>query len=419
MIADVACKTCDSNRPSFVLYGIYGVYNYGCEAMVRGTESILRQVWPDAEIRYASMSPEDDRRRLHDTQVKVIASRPYRKFSLRNVLRKASETLPWDALLRASGFRFVDGADIAMSIGGDLYTLLPDGSYNKNILRFGDYAVRRGKPVVLWGASVGPFDQDSKIERLFAEHLKLMSLITSREPASTAYLSSIGVEDNVVECADPAFVVRSDVTWVPRGDGKLRIGMNFSPLATRSAGEQANTEVIAGRFADTISAIIRELDAEVVLLPHVVNSLDESDDDLRFLKSVARLVRPEVSGRLSVVDDDPGFLGVKKVITQCDLVVAARMHCAVNAMAAGVPTILVSYSQKSVGMAQYVYGHTRWVVPVQDVCANTLLPKITDMLSQREDLARHFACRLPEIQADARRPVEALARLLPLLCCGN
>ena len=37
-----------------LLIGIDGVYNYGCEAIVRGTVEILKAVNPKIEVTYAS-----------------------------------------------------------------------------------------------------------------------------------------------------------------------------------------------------------------------------------------------------------------------------------------------------------------------------------------------------------------------------
>ena len=53
-------------NPTIGLYGIGGVYNYGCEAIVRGTEIILRKKWPNIQIKYASLRPEDDKRRIQN-----------------------------------------------------------------------------------------------------------------------------------------------------------------------------------------------------------------------------------------------------------------------------------------------------------------------------------------------------------------
>ena len=41
----------------YLLIGINGVYNYGCEAIVRGSVNIRRALDPQAEITYAPHSP--------------------------------------------------------------------------------------------------------------------------------------------------------------------------------------------------------------------------------------------------------------------------------------------------------------------------------------------------------------------------
>ena len=47
-----------------LLIGIGGVYNYGCEAIVRGTVNILKSINPEVKISYASYNYEDDVQRL-------------------------------------------------------------------------------------------------------------------------------------------------------------------------------------------------------------------------------------------------------------------------------------------------------------------------------------------------------------------
>ena len=53
-----------------LLIGISGTYNYGCEAIIRGTVNIIRAVNPRAEIAYASYNYEDDKHRLKDCDIK-------------------------------------------------------------------------------------------------------------------------------------------------------------------------------------------------------------------------------------------------------------------------------------------------------------------------------------------------------------
>lgn len=54
------------------LYGIQGVYNYGCEAMVRGVSEKLSSIYPNCEIIYKTENIEDDSRRLSDCKTVIL-----------------------------------------------------------------------------------------------------------------------------------------------------------------------------------------------------------------------------------------------------------------------------------------------------------------------------------------------------------
>lgn len=399
-------------RPRFLLIGIGGVYNYGCEAIVRGTESILRREFPDAEIIYASRRPADDRRRLAGCQVRVTDRGKHRRYSLRNICRKALSTIgvTWHPTSDPSSL--LQNVDAVFSIGGDLYTLSATGGYSMSFAKFGDLAQRCGVPCILWGASVGPFTKNPAAEKAYKEHLKRLSLITARESATVEYLQALGVSDNVVACADPAYVVASErkAGSLPQGNA-FTIGVNFSPLSARHAC--LNTGEAIDVQAKMIERIIRAHGARVVLIPHVVCDFDPGDDDLRYLRSLRRSLSPDCQHAVTLLEHVPGFVAVKKQLAKLDLVIAARMHCAINALAARIPTILVAYSQKALGMAEYVYGNRNWVVTIEEHAQVGLLEgKVTAMREQNIEIRQYLTARMPMIQRDAHRPLQRLRALL-------
>ncbi|NLX94886.1 MAG: hypothetical protein GXY83_01790, partial [Rhodopirellula sp.] len=118
------------------------------------------------------------------------------------------------------------------------------------------------------------------------------------------------------------------------------------------------------------------------------------------------------------LDTNPGFIGVKRELVCCDLVIAARMHCAVNAVAAGVPTVFLAYSQKATGMSHYVYGTSRWAVPVKDFVGDSMLQIVGDLLSHRHAISSFLQERTPLIQNDARRPLQQLEMVCASQCAS-
>lgn len=396
--------------PRFLLYGIGGVYNYGCEAIVRGTEIILREIWPDAVIKYASSRPEDDVRRLKDTRIEIIPRKWYSRYSMRNICRKFVSMAggSWTPIME--DLDFLDDCDVVLSIGGDLYTA-PKNHYPRDLLKFGEAVMERGKKFIIWGASVGPFYVDNSIEKVLRNHFNKVHLITSREMASTNYLESLGVQKNVVVCADPAYVVYPKIVQDHRPVGQLRIGVNLSPLSVHYAMSNKDVQKVILEHAKTIADLVRKFDASVILIPHVICDFNERDDDLRYMQAVMQNLPTDVVSKVELHDKDLGFLGAKSEIIKCHLVIAARMHCAINAMTAGVPTILVSYSQKAIGMAEYVYGDKQWVIPIQEFGSPLLINVVKDMLSAHSSIADHLKNRTPNIRDDAKSAGVAIANL--------
>ncbi len=398
-------------EPHFLLIGIGGVYNYGCEAIVRGTELLIRQRWPGARLTYASCRPDDDRSRLAGCAVETVRRPEVTRYSLRNLERKLLSCigLGWKPLPRIRPL--LKSVDAVLSIGGDIYTLRPDGSYAENWIRFGNFAEKLRIPYVLWGASVGPFDRDPVARTLFQQHLQRISLISARECHTRDYLAALGVARNVVTCADPAFAVAQHL-FKPATVSSARpvIGVNFSPLSLRHSAECPDDMI--HRQIQVVEGLVRAYNARVLLIPHVVCEFAERDDDLRHLRRILDRVSSKFRCEVELLDQDLGFIGTKKRILACDMVIAARMHCAINAISAHVPTLLLAYSQKALGMGEYVYGGDNWVLRIEDLDTPVFWELVERLMADKGTLQLFLEDRMKAIQLDAIRPIAFLGELL-------
>lgn len=124
------------NDLQVLLIGIGGVYNYGCEAIVRGTERMLHEQWPDARIVYASRRLEDDRARLKGCHIELIRRKRVGRYSPRNVLRKVLSIAGISWYPTTDPPKISNGYDAVLSIGGDIYTIGPNGAYNRGFPAF-------------------------------------------------------------------------------------------------------------------------------------------------------------------------------------------------------------------------------------------------------------------------------------------
>ena len=126
-----------------------------------------------------------------------------------------------------------------------------------------------------------------------------------------------------------------------------------------------------------------------MLIPHVL-SPNANDNDLSYMKLIYGEMPEKYQSKIRIVESDPGFVGIKDFIRQCDFVVAARMHCAINAITMSVPTLLLSYSEKAKGMAEHVYGTKEAVIGL------TEFENTTVVVNKLKNW--NFTSRLEEIQ---------------------
>lgn len=346
-----------------LLIGIGGVYNYGCEAIVRGTVDILKAYNDRIQISYVSYNYADDIKRLVNCDINIIERKRAGRWHWRNILRKLlslfniSYSLPYDST------DWLDGYDTVFSIGGDIYTLNSDGHYNQSLPLFLEKCQAKGMKYVLWGASVGKFENNPEALRFYTKHLKKIDLIVARENVTVDYLNTLGVIDNVVFAPDPAFFVEYDDSNIKKNNSKMVLGVNLSPLS--SLYKYRNLDKAVSMQSNAIYKLAKKLNCKILLLPHVI-SPDINDNDLSFMERMAQMISDKGCD-VDIVRNDPGFIGIKRDITKCDFVVAARMHCAINAITMNVPTLFLSYSDKAVGMANMVYGDSKAVIPLHDL----------------------------------------------------
>ena len=148
------------------------------------------------------------------------------------------------------------------------------------------------------------------------------------------------------------------------------------------------------------------------MIPHVVCDFNEGNDDRWYLRQIKEAIASQYQDSIRLLDNDPGFLGVKMELIKCNLVIASRMHCAINALTANIPTIFKSYSRKAVGMCQYVDGNTDWVLPIERFALeHALESKVRSMIKKLPHTRLYLSTRIPNIQRNAYLSKESLKDL--------
>ena len=420
-------QTSQPKERLFVLAGNWAYSNLGCEAIVRGTTSILREEIGECHFisNYFTEEKCTDSQRETDP---AILHRPFpflKRYSApwvqaqieRRVLRRPVGESVLQTLRHS-----LKGADAVLMLGGDTFT--PD--YGNADVYFGlsSLAVAHDVPTTLWGASIGPFRNNPDFERWAGEKLRRISLLCVRETETLAYLASLGLKDNVILAADPAFHLPPSACELPDDiEGVLRagcIGLNLSPLMHRYVpGDKAARSWQASLLAwtqvaaEVVRRLLRRFSQPILLIPHVMSECgDVGRDDYLFLREVARQIQEPA--KVVVLSPTLNAAQTKWVIGRVRAFAGARTHSTLASISSGVPTICIGYSMKARGIAKDVYGHLDWLIPGQDLvkAPSVLCDRLASLCDQESAIRPQLERMNPIFRQRAR---EAAKRFLQMV----
>jgi colanic acid/amylovoran biosynthesis protein len=406
-----------TNNFKIGLFGMYGLYNFGCEAIVRGTYELLKKAWPNCKIILYTNRTQEDQKIVSDLDIEVKQVPKNSYLFLRRLANRLLRTVSIKyQILLGDPKSIANECDVIFSVGGDIYTIPKHILNNKNetnynsIVEFGK-TILKYKPLVIWGASIGPFGDKPIVKKYYFEHLKKIRQIFCREEKTFNYLKVNGITSNIQLCCDPAFYIntKSNSNFYLKNEN-VRIALNLSALSIREQiGE--NLESFKDEIIHSILEVLSIANTEIVLVPHVLSPVTDDDNDLSFLRKIYESIPKEYIDSISLLEDAKGFLVTKEFLRTCDIVIAARMHCAINAVCEGIPTIFLTYSQKGLGMANYIYGDSKWAIPIMDI-KKELRNKTFEMLTNKDVIEQKIKTRIKEIKSDESRIIELLKKIV-------
>lgn len=412
----------------FLLVGNGSYQNRGCEAIVRGTMAILRREF-GAEIK-AAAGVYSDQETIWGQNKSETDSEVF--FFALNVPSPRWSRIWWEMQLdKRLGTSFaarystllphLKKASVALVVGGDNYSL--DYGTPAMFLHRDQFLQSKGVPLVLWGASVGPFDSEPKFAEQMFTHLRTLNGIFVRETASRDYLRKNGVKQNVHLVADPAFAMepveprRAKLPFaIPSG----AVGLNLSPLIARNFLRQSWQEWKATGYdltdwmascVEVVKVLSNLAKRPIVLVPHVGWD-SPHNDDFSFLENVQRLASDAVQQPLLCLPPGLSAAETKWVIAQCDFFVGARTHSTIAAISSGIPTLSIGYSLKARGINQDVFGNLDFYIGVDGLAIGTFRERFQNLLEQESRIRKLLGCRIPQVTAAAFQAGPLLRRIL-------
>ncbi len=321
-----------TNNVKNIFYYHGGSGNHGCEALVR-TICEINKFEKSDNLLYSYRPKEDFSFNINDYVANIFSS----DLSSNELLDEYSSNC------------------IALSIGGDNYC---DYDYGTKKLEM--YNTRFNKlnvPTALVGCSIEP-DVLEHYEVL--KDLEHFSLITARESLTYNALIEKGINKNTFLIPDSAFTLGYIEEKLPDNfiEDKT-IGINLSSLA------QNYNENLYTNYVNLIKYIIDKTDYNIMLIPHVVQDFN---DDLKILNQLYSEF--SYTGRVSLIDNN-NCLILKGYIRRCCMFIGTRTHATIAAYSSCVPTLALSYSIKSKGIAKDLFGtYDNYTLSIQNLSSD-------------------------------------------------
>lgn len=360
-----------------VLYGNGGSGNHGCEAIVRGTFSLLQKPLHiaseaiDEDLKYGLDKCGNIYNAKSNSISKIQFIKAYAKLKLAGNYTEM-DCLPYVESIKKIGKK----TELALSVGGDNYC------YSNQLF----YAClnrlyrKQGIKTVLWGCSIEPEVMQNKQVAL---DLKSYNLIVAREQITYQALQQIGAK--VIQAPDPAFYMQPEKCKVDSRflDGNV-IGINISPMIIDN---EKNDGVTYKNYKKLLSFILENTDMTIALIPHVVW---KHNDDRKVLN---KLYDEYQHNQRIIMVGDHNAAELKYIISKCRFFVGARTHATIAAYSSCVPTLVVGYSIKAKGIAIDLFGNwEKYVVPVQSLSQEEQLVIAFRWLESNEIQIKNHLC---------------------------
>jgi polysaccharide pyruvyl transferase WcaK-like protein len=207
-----------------------------------------------------------------------------------------------------------------------------------------------------------------------------------RDPVSAARARDAGLP-GVTEVADAVFAART----VSSGVVAQHLGPAPGPyVVINASGLIARNLDQVAELGGTVRALL-DSGRRVVLLPHVLRSTSNDLTPCRALHE--RLDDP----RVVFIDRQLSPAEVRGLCAGAELVIAGRMHLAIQALWSAVPAVTLATQGKVEGLMELLGTQSLCVVPTVGL-HDRLQPLIMDVLGNRERYSEQIGSRLPLVR---------------------
>ena len=370
-----------------------GTFNRGTEALVRGTIILLEKAFGEINVTLSSSTPDEDALLKLSFVSSYISRITRQKCSF--IKRIANKILI--RVFHARTYNDYSGLvncaktqDIVLSVGADnydiAYKLFDELHYLNKQLR----QKCKGK-LFLYDCSLNK----ESVTKQFIDEAKMFDAFSVRESETLENLRGVYDGGNLHFLPDPAFVMPAKDVELPHYWKKNNmVGVNLSTLIVGAEYGDGLHDKVVSSYKYMLDRILDTSPLDIVLIPHVMKRKD-----------------------LEILEELSGFYVNNSrvhLISNCRFFVGARTHATIAAYSSRVPTLVLGYSTKSIGIAKDLFGTTEgYVIPVQKMeDKEELWEHFHNIMNNEEKIKSHLNDIMSDYQAKVYSMSDLFKRLL-------
>jgi len=295
-------------------------------------------------------------------------------------------------------------ADLILDLSGDSFTDLKHRAIF-NIVPMVP-ALMLKKPLVPFSQTIGPFSYLSlPLAKLC---LKKSSFIVVREDYTRNYLKRIGCDKRMYIAADCAFLLepasseRVYSIFQENGLSEIKrpiIGISVSSLIITHNDEYLKT------LAKLVDYLTDNKDVNILLIPHVISSVNWNFDDQWANEQLYKLLRNRE--HVSLIKGDYTPCELKGLIGQCDIFIGSRMHANIASLSQGIPTVAIGWSDKYSGIMKRL-GMLEYVCRYETVTFDELRTKVDYIFAKKDEIRHKLMSKIKSEKDTALESVKLL-----------
>jgi polysaccharide pyruvyl transferase WcaK-like protein len=262
-----------------------------------------------------------------------------------------------------------------------------------------------GKPVVVLPNSIGPFK--THIGRFLAR-LALVNCdrVLTRESVSYNIAKSLKTRTPIVLTSDTALLFRS-VFQESYLSGFSNPTVCVSPGVYSHSLSKKELNYYIEEHAAALDEISNRYGVNIILLPHYITGF--KDDDFAICECILSRMKRKDRAKIIRVDTVDEF---SSVLSHMDVLISSKMHPAVLAVAAFVPSLYISYDHKQTGFFEQL-DMLNYTIDIREISRHKILSKMDSIWSNRQKIRNSLINNVPILQQNVKKAIkEAISPFL-------